>query len=54
MRFPDGNPQTIADVVHMNANICWMVLPSDPNFTAAGGMVQMQSIGDSNAWGQSG
>ena len=44
----------IADVVHMNANICWMVLPIDPNFTAAGGMVQMQSIGNSNAWGPSG
>lgn len=38
----------------MNANICWMVLPIDPNFTAAGGMVQMQSIGNSNAWGPSG
>lgn len=54
MRFPDGNPQMIADVVHMDANICWMVLPIDPSFTAAGVMVQMQSIGNSNAWGPSG
>lgn len=38
----------------MNSTICWEVLPIDPNFTAAGGMVQMQSIGNSNAWGPSG
>ena len=44
----------IAVVVHMNTNICSMVMPIDPNFTAAGGMVQMQSIGDSNAGGPSG
>lgn len=40
--------------VTRNANICWTVLPIDPNFTALGGMVQMQSIGNSNAWGSSG
>lgn len=38
----------------MNSNICWTVLPIDPNFTAAGGMIGMQSIGNSNAWGSSG
>lgn len=40
--------------VTRNANICWTVLPIDPNFTAAGGSIQMQSIGNSNAWGSSG
>lgn len=40
--------------VTRNANICWTVLPIDPNFTALGGRVQMQSIGNSSAWGSSG
>ena len=34
--------------------ICWQVFAIDPNFTAIGGSVAIQSIGNSNAWGNSG
>lgn len=34
-----------------NSNICWEIFTIDPNSTAS---VQIQSIGNSNAWGSSG
>jgi hypothetical protein len=34
--------------------ICWTIIPIDPNFVASGGSVQIQSIGNSNVWGDSG
>lgn len=40
--------------VTKNANICWTVMPIDPNFTTVGGAIELQSIGNSNAWGSSG
>lgn len=40
--------------VARNAVICWTLLPIDPKFTAAGGTLQMQAIGNSNAWGAGG
>jgi len=46
-----GNMQT---TVARNAHICWTVLPVDPAFTAAGGTLRMQSIGNSSAWGVAG
>lgn len=45
---------TLNTAVTKNSNICWTVMPIDPNFTAAGGTLQLQSIGNSNAWGPSG
>lgn len=45
---------TLTTAVTKNANICWTVMPIDPNFTAAGGSLQLQSISNSNAWGPSG
>lgn len=34
--------------------ICWTVMPVDPNFVAKGGSLQLQSVGNSSAWGDSG
>jgi hypothetical protein len=36
------------------SNVCWTALSIDPNFAAEGGVVSLQSIGNSNAWGDSG
>ena len=38
----------------LNSYICWQVFAVDPNFTASGGSVALQQIGNSNAWGNSG
>jgi hypothetical protein len=37
-----------------NSYICWQVFAVDPNFAAIGGNLSIQSIGNSNAWGNSG
>jgi hypothetical protein len=36
------------------SNLCWTVQAIDPNFVAEGGVLGLQSIGNSNAWGDSG
>jgi hypothetical protein len=38
----------------LNSYICWQILAIDPNYTAGGGTVAIQQIGNSNAWGMSG
>ncbi|MFN9623758.1 MAG: hypothetical protein ACK587_13150 [Cyanobacteriota bacterium] len=38
----------------LNSFICWQVFSIDPNFEAMGGNLQIQQIGNSNAWGASG
>lgn len=38
----------------MNSYICWQIFAIDPNFVSSGGNVAIQSIGNSNAWGNSG
>lgn len=45
---------TLQTSVTKNANICWTVMSIDPNFATVGGDIQLQSIGNSNAWGASG
>jgi hypothetical protein len=38
----------------LNSYICWQLFAIDPNYTSIGGKVEIQSIGNSNAWGSSG
>lgn len=45
---------TLQTACTKNSFICWQVFAIDPNYTAIGGSVAIQSIGNSNAWGNSG
>ena len=49
----EGSP-TLTTACTLNSYICWQVYAVDPNFTAIGGVVAIQQIGNSNAWGNSG
>jgi hypothetical protein len=49
----EGSPN-LQTACTLNSYIAWQVFAIDPNFAAAGGDVQIQQIGNSNAWGNSG
>jgi hypothetical protein len=45
---------TLQTACTLNSYVCWQVFSVDPNFASIGGDLRIQSIGNSNAWGNSG
>jgi hypothetical protein len=38
----------------VNSYVAWQIFAIDPNYSAIGGNIEIQQIGNSNAWGNSG
>jgi hypothetical protein len=49
----EGSP-TLQTACTSGSYVAWQVFAIDPNYVSIGGNVQIQQIGNSNAWGNSG